>query len=232
MGHNSHGFYFALTINAPKRLNIPPQDLGQLQNDARHSKIAKRIVNWAYCVEAGKNGDTPHVHALIHYDYDRRTDKVKETLLRYFLKAYHLPCSPGPYFLVLKKAFNPYAWLTKYMKKENPVTFCDDFDHEELKAASLKMTATQQTSIEAYEHKKINRINFYELYQGLLTSHRLDPYPDSDANMLYKDLNAYYTGMTVAFMEMGYQPHFLVYNSKQVIYFMQLASGVNMTIHG
>lgn len=232
MGKNSSGFYFALTINAPKHLNITLQDLGQIQNDARHSKVMKRVLNWAYCVESGKNGDTPHVHALIHYDYLRRTDKVKDTLLPYFIKAYHLAGSPSPHFFVLKRAFNPYAWLTKYMKKENPVTFSDDFDHEELKADSLKMTLSQQTTIEAYEQKKINRINFYELYQSLLASKRLAPYPGADENWLYKELNAYYTDMTVAFMDMGYQPHYLVYNSKYVVYFMQLASKVNMSIHG
>lgn len=216
-------YYYAVTVSPQTMFHIH-LDLIQEIVEKYFSKYKDKINNYAYCLELGSKGQHPHCHLLVEYNYERRSDKVKEQIQRVFSSG--LSHSVTPQFVKVKKAFNPYSWLTVYMKKENLVFVDSGFDLKLLKEISTKSSAHFEVIMKGQNLMKLTRSNFNILYKELLEDDKLTPYPPLEST--FKCLSEYFTKVVAVFDDEGYQIHFLIYNRKQVKMLMQYESGLTI----
>ncbi len=196
MGGNRKNHFQTITIS-PR--NSPLYTVLTLDDFAKKLvlKYAKIIENYAYCIETGVDQSHPHIHFLIQYTTSRRSDKVREQITKYTVKALEHPLSLN--LVVVKWAYNASTYLTRYMSKENLILVNDNFDLNLLVQRDDNVKAMLELRSETDRNgTKITRHQFPRIYRELLQKGDISPL-NSDA-----DMETYYEEVVTAAEKAGY----------------------------
>ncbi len=195
MGGNKKNHFQTITISPQ---NSPLYTVLTLDEFAKKFVLnfADIIENYAYCIETGVDQSHPHIHFLIQYIKDRRSDKVREQVLRYAVKALQHPKTLE--FVVVRWAYNASSYLTKYMAKENLILVNHHFDlslllHRDQQVAALNILKTDTK----FDGIKITRHHFPRIYRELLQL----GLPPLDLTL---DMGEYYETVVTAAETYGY----------------------------
>ncbi len=222
MGNNGRSHYFAITIS-------PLKDPDFYNIDTLKSFVSRYVdyidhINYAFCIELGDKGDHPHIHMLVRFTEERRSDKVKDQLLRYAVK--HLPHPKTLMLVRVKRAHNAYMWLTEYMPKEGIYIYNSGFDLALLRKLNDSDNEHLRISMLGTKGFKVTRANFIYLYKDYLETTELSSCP----GLGDPSIDQYFTDVVSYFFLKQFQVHFFFYNKKQVLNMMEFASNQTITL--
>lgn len=221
MGNNTYSHYFAITVSPKKS---PDYTIETLHDFVTLYVAYVDHINYAYCIELGKNGDHPHFHMLIRFAEERRADKVKDQLVRFAVK--HLPHKKTPNLVRVKRAHNAHMWLTEYMAKENLFLYNSGFDVALLKKLNADDNEHLRIALLGSRGYKVTRANFLPLFHEFVASGQLESMPGLGSDTI----DQYYTDVVSYFYHKEFQVHFFFYNKKQILNMMEFACDIAITL--